>query len=70
MVWSMNFVRDEGMQQRLDDGLGDAGSIRLARCSRTMSSSESFSRARNFKRAQGARRQAGGFDRAHIQPDP
>ena len=51
------FVRQEGVQQRLDRRVRRAGSSRLARWMLTMSSSDSASRARSLR--SGARRTAG-----------
>src|SRR5450759_4169096 len=53
----MNLCGMKACSSASTDGLGAAGSIRLARCRRTTSSSESASRARSF--SSGASRTAG-----------
>ena len=66
-VWSTNLCGRNACSSVSTDGLGAPGSSRLARCTRTMSSSASASRGAQFaQRREPHRRQPGRLDRRHV----
>ncbi len=66
-VWSMNLCGMKACSSASTDGLGDAGSIRFARCSaHHLLVGKAFAGAQFQQRREPHRRQAGGLDRAHV----